>query len=385
MQESQQAKDLKAQQLQDYLTKIGAGLQSPEEIENDQYVELHFHTEHSSLDGAVRIPNVAKVAKEHGQTAIAVTDHGTMSALFDVRKECKKIGVKLIPAIEPYIVDDATKAHVPRRRRRKKADEDKTEEEKVAEAEQQKEEQKNMTSPDWESHIILLAKNEVGYRNLLRLHYLGYLHKRVNTFGRVVPRIDFDMLTHHKEGIIVGSACLGGQINQALIRGADDLAEELLLKYKNTFGDDFYLELQPVGVQPLEHLEYRRNVIEQTEQLQAMVNQRMVDFAIKHDVMLVCTSDAHYALAEDRETHALLLAIQSKKDITDESCFFFPAPCMQTAKQMAEQFPIEWIKNTRRIADRCEDSNYLDFGSDYKIPSFPIPEDDEFSKWRREL
>lgn len=382
MSENQTRETFKAHQLETYLRKIGKQEQDPNEIENDQYVELHFHSEYSSLDGAIRISDIAKAVEENGQVAVAVTDHGTMSGLFDIHKECKKHNIKLIPAVEFYIVDDATQKYIPPKKRRKKQEEEDQDQE---ETEGKVDQEKTYTSPDWESHIVLIAKNKEGYRNLLQLHYLGYLHRRVNAYGRVVPRIDLSLLEKYKEGIIVGTACLGGQISQAIIREAGDLAEQLVIKYKQTFGDNLFLEVQPVAVQDFEKLEYRQNVIEQTEKLQALVNQKVVDLALKHNVMLVCTTDAHYARKEDKETHALLLAIQSKKDITDENCFYFPACPLQTAKQMAEQFPIEWIKNSRKIADLCDEPDYLDFGEDYKIPSFPIPKDSKFEEWRRGL
>lgn len=374
--------ELQKQQLDKFLHYLNKQEQSTENLKPDDFVELHFHTEHSSLDGATRIEDVAKVAKEHGQIAIAVTDHGTMSGLFDVYKQCKKEGVKLLPAMEPYIVDDATKAHVPRKRRGRKKLEEKTEEDEQDEDN----EQQNLTSPDWESHIVLIAKNEIGYRNLLKLHYLGYLHKRVNTFGRVIPRIDFSLLEQYKEGLIVGTACLGGQISQAIIRNSDDLARQLVIKYKQVFGENLFIEIQPIGVQPDDRLEYRNTIIEETERLQAFVNDRLVQLALEYNIRICCTSDAHYAKKEDRETHALLLAIQSKKDITDESCFFFPAPAMQSANEMVKQFPVEWIRNTRQIADMCEEPKYLEFGKDYKIPSFPLDdvEDlEEFNEWKQ--
>lgn len=387
--------DLRSVQLQAFLNLLDKQENSPDSITDDEYVELHFHSEHSSLDGATRVHDIPDVVKEHNQVAVAITDHGTMSGIYDIHKGCRKQGIKFIPGMEGYIVDDATKKHVPRRRRRKKKEEstdkdeiDCTDGEALLEAEKQaeKEEAKNLTSPDWESHITLLARNEQGFRNLLRLHYLGYQHKRVNTFGRVVPRIDLGMVADHREGIIVGSGCLGSQINQALIRGADDLAEKLVRDYREIFGENFYIEMMPLGIiQQTDQLEYRNNITRETENLQYRINRRLGEFAQQFSLPVMVTTDAHYARKEDKETHALLLATQCKKDLTDPTCFYFPAPYMMNSKELAKQFPVEWIRNTRRIADMCEEPDYLDFGLDYKIPEFPIPDDQQFESWKATL
>lgn len=392
---------LQQEQLLQLLKYVGKTSQSPDEINNDEFVELHFHTEHSSLDGATRIYDIVPVVQEHGQIAIAVTDHGTMSSVFDVYTECKKNNIKLIPGMESYIVDDANKAHVRRRKKIKKTEiEDEAELKKemndevscedagvcsgteAAEAVEDEPQVKTITSPDWESHVVLLPKNEVGYRNLLKLHFEGYVHKRVNTFGRVIPRIDLNILQQHKEGIIVLSACLGGQINQALIRGADDLADQLVARYRSIF-EDYYIELQPIGmISHNDRFAYRADSVKNTEKLQAEINQKIAALAYKHKVPIVVTTDAHYARKEDRETHALLLATQSKKDISDPTCFYFPALYMMTAKELSKQFPNEWIRNTRKIADMCDPPKYLDFSKDYKIPTFPVPHDDaDYKEW----
>lgn len=376
--------------LKSYFSYLGKEKQT-EELKPDEFVELHFHTEHSALDGATRVAEIAKVVKEHGQTAVAVTDHGTMSGIFDVYAKCKKAGIKLIPAMEPYIVEDLNNLPPPRRRRRKSK---KTESSKKAEdkRESQKEEQDpeedhSFTSLDREGHIVLIAKNEIGYRNLLELHYLGYMNKRTNTYGRVVPRLDFNLIAKRKEGLILGTACIGSPVGQLIIKGEIEKAEQLVLKLKETFGEDFYLELQPVGTFPKEkeRLQYRIEQTEQTEKLQILVNKQLIEFGLKHNIMLCVTSDAHYARKEDRETHALLLAIQSKKDITDEDCFFFPAAYMLDTEELLTLFPAEWIRNTKIIADRCEEPTYLEFGKDYKIPEFEIPKDAEFQEWLKDV
>jgi DNA polymerase-3 subunit alpha len=396
--------ELMAAVKKEYLQLLGLEADNAEAKQED-FVELHFHTEHSALDGATRIEDVVKVVKEHGQTAIAVTDHGTMSGIHDVYKECKKAGIKFLPAMEPYMVEDLSNVPIRKRTRKKKKaeeteesdekkvvdkDDDQSLEEKkdaseISEVPQQ--EERTYTSLDREGHIILIAKNEVGYRNLLQLHYLGYQNKRVNTYGRVVPRLDLRLIELYKEGLIAGTACLGSLISQAVIRGDLDRGDQLVQKYKQIFGDDFYLELQPVGFISAENdkLEYRRKATAETERLQLIVNKQLVLYAQKHNVLLCVTSDAHYARREDRETHALLLAIQSKKDITDDRCFYFPASYMLSSEQLITQFPAQWIKNTKTIADRCEDPKYLDFSKAYKIPKFPVPNSVEFETWKGQL
>lgn len=382
-----------------YLTQLGLD-SDPEQVLPEDFVELHFHTEHSALDGATRVEDVAKTVLEHKQVAIAVTDHGTMSGVHEIYKDCKKNKIKLLPAIEPYMVEDLANVPIHKKVRKKKKKKEEEEEEIVVEKKEENleetleetpeetpQEPASVTSLDREGHIVLIAKNEIGYRNLLELHYLGYQNKRTNTYGRVVPRLDLKLLEKYKEGLIVGTACIGSLISQAIIRGDLERGDQLVRRYKEIFGDDLYLELQPIGIIPTENekLEYRKKAIEETEKIQFLVNKQLVEYAKKYNILICVTSDAHYARKEDRETHALLLAMQSKKDITDEKCFYFPATYMLTAEQLYQQFPAQWIKNTKIIADRCEDPKYLEFGKDYKIPKFPIPNDDLFNSWKVEL
>lgn len=795
-------KCLQQVQLSNFLQILGKESQNSNDIKDDEYVELHFHSEHSSLDGATRVHEIASTVKDHGQIALAVTDHGTMSGIFDIYKECKKKGIKLIPGLEGYIVSDATKQPPKKQRKKKKVvlDEEDLNTEALDPAlnpdkdpdeidclnPDLPKEETNLTSPDWESHVTLLARNKIGYQNLLRLHYLGYQHKRVNTFGRVVPRIDLNILSSNKEGLIVGSGCflpgakvltkeglisielisnnlhcsvlnengewvhpkcgttqnvntdvftindwdfeatanheflvsthrqkskrrennefeihrclwkkpfwkraddlsigdylllarppkrdhrqwlsvpdnrprrmqsrfkrfpnplpitkelmyllgwftakgstnqrtvifslstkelpyleeilklhiqifglkgeikvcqsaetctevriistmlvdfytyhigkgsktkqlsteileaqyfeyflkgyflgdgscgvyekkihnkvfttfnftyatsspilanqldlkimeygfkgsrweqipstsmhpayywsvsgeaalfldkflrcpiektplfdntpnlfnrssqkvnklieidnkqyfmnviktinkrpyigqvycmqvegnspsfslerttvhncLGSQINQALIRGATELADSLVRDYVSIFGEFFYIEMMPIGLLDDDpKFSYRNRITSETERLQFAINKRLAAYASKYSLPTIITADAHYAQAQDKETHALLLATQSKKELSDEKCFYFPALPMQKAKILANQFPIEWIRNTRKIADLCDDPKYLDFGKDYKIPKFDIPNDPSFQEWKQEL
>lgn len=369
--------DLQSILLNSYLAFLNKTEQ--EGLNSDEFVELHLHTEHSVLDGAVRMEDLAKIVKKNGQTAVAVSDHGTMSGVFDAYKYCKKEGIKLIPAIEAYMVEDLKVFPKPKKKKKKSEDEEITEE--------KDEEESILTSFDRESHIVLLAKNEIGFRNLLQMHFKGYQNKRTNSYGRVIPRLDFEIITQHKEGVIVGTACLGSIFSQYLLGGNDKVAEDWVLKFKGVFGDDFYIEVQPVGLFSTEDEKYSYRIghIQQLDSLQVKTNKKLIELALKHNILICATSDAHYAKREDRETHALLLAIQSKRDITDENCFYFPAVYMMTAEEMLKVFPAEWIKNTKKIADRCEQPKYLEFGKNYKIPSFPIPKDPEFEEWKRML
>jgi DNA polymerase-3 subunit alpha len=378
-----------------YLIQLGLD-SDPGQVLPEEFVELHFHTEHSALDGATRVEDVAKTVLEHKQIAIAVTDHGTMSGVHEIYKDCKKNKIKLLPAMEPYMVEDLENVpiHKKVRKKKKKKEEEeeivveKTEENLEETPEETPQEPASVTSLDREGHVVLIAKNEIGYRNLLELHYLGYQNKRTNTYGRVVPRLDLKLLEKYKEGLIVGTACIGSLIAQAIIRGDLERGDQLVQRYKNIFGDDLYLELQPIGIIPTENekLDYRTKAIEETEKIQLLVNKQLVEYAKKYNILICVTSDAHYARREDRETHALLLAMQSKKDITDEKCFYFPAAYMLTAEQLYQQFPAQWIKNTKIIADRCEEPKYLEFSKDYKIPKFLIPNNNEtFNSWKVEL
>ena len=205
------------------------------------FVHLHVHSEFSLLDGMCRIKDLPKRAKELGMKAIALTDHGVMYGAVNFYKECVKEGIKPIIGCEVYVA--------PRTRFDKESGID-----------------------DSYAHLILLAKNKIGYQNLIKLVSMsftdGYYYK---------PRIDLEILEKYSEGLICLSACLAGQINQAILNDNMEKAKEIALWHKRVFGEDYYLEIQNNGLAE-----------------QVMVNQRLIGLSRELDIPLVATNDAHY-------------------------------------------------------------------------------------------
>ena len=205
------------------------------------FVHLHIHSEFSLLDGANRIKDLPIRAKELGMDAIALTDHGVMYGVIDFYKACKKEGVKPIIGCEVYVA--------PRTRFDKEP---------------------NIDNKYY--HLILLAKNMQGYKNLSKLVSLGFIDGYYYK-----PRIDLDILKEYHEGLICLSACLAGAVNQALLYKTEEEAEKIALWHKELFGEDYYIEIQSNGLPQ-----------------QVIANQKLVKLARKLDIPLVATTDAHY-------------------------------------------------------------------------------------------
>lgn len=313
-------------------------------MKNQDFFNLHLHTEYSSLDGIIRIPELVRKIKDVGQEGFAVTDHGTMAALPEAYDVTKKEGVRLIPGMEAYTIPDYDEE---KRRKENK-------EERIR-----------------ESHLVLIARNEEGYRNLLKLHFEGYKNKRVSGFARVVPRLDHKILEKYSKGIIASTACILGEIPTLLLQKRNKEAEELA-KYYNQIFDHFYLEVMPTF-----------KIDQDGEEIQATVNRELIRLANKLDIPLIVTTDSHYLNAEDEETHRLVLAMQSKKAIDDEDAFFFRSNPLLTTDELLKEFDEKIIKETSKVADICGDTGYLDPGTSYKIPYFPIEEESGFEKWRQ--
>ena len=231
------------------------------------FVHLHVHTEYSLLDGACRIRDLPKQIKEMGQTACAITDHGVMYGAVDFYRACKAEGIHPIIGCEVYVA---------RRTRFDKQHEF-----------------------DAESrHLVLLCKNETGYRNL------SYMVSQAFSEGFYIkPRIDLDLLREHSEGLIALSACLAGEIPRRLMNGDYEGAKQHALTMQDIFGEgNFYLELQDHGIR------------EQTE-----VNRGILRLHNETGIPMVCTNDAHYLRKEDAESHDVLLCIQTGKTVDDEN------------------------------------------------------------------
>ena len=224
------------------------------------FVHLHVHTQYSLLDGASRIKELVRRAKELGQTAMAITDHGVMYGVIDFYRACLAEGIKPILGIETYVA--------PRGYTVKEGREDRE-----------------------YGHLILLAKNQKGYENLMFLSSEAFIHGYYYK-----PRIDYDLLSHHCEGVICLSACLAGDIPQRLLHNRDQEAYALAKRLKDMFGEDFYIELQNHGLR---------------EQLYVLPKLRQL--AKELDIKTVATNDIHYVNKEDAEAQDVLLCIQTQR------------------------------------------------------------------------
>ena len=299
------------------------------------FVHLHVHTEYSLLDGACRIDQVAKRAKALGQTALAVTDHGVMYGAVAFYKACKAEGVQPIIGCEVYVA--------PRSRFQKEHGADSN-----------------------YSHLILLCRNEQGYRNLCYLVSCGF------TEGFYVkPRIDWELLHEHAEGLICLSGCLAGEIPQALIHGGYERAKKKALELRELFGpENFYLEIQDHGI--AEEKQAARELIRLSEETR---------------IPLALTNDAHYLEQKDAYYQDVLMCIQTGKTVDEPNRMRFESRelYLKSEEEMRALFPEhpEAADNTAKIAQRCHYD--FEFGH-YHLPRFRLPEGETDSyKYLRKL
>ena len=285
------------------------------------FVHLHIHSEFSLLDGANRIKDLPVRAKELGMKAMAITDHGVMYGAIDFYKACKKEGIKPIIGCEVYVA--------PRTRFDKEPNID-----------------------NHYYHLILLAKNNQGYKNLSKLVSLGFVEGYYYK-----PRIDLEILEKYSEGLICLSACLAGAVNQALLNGQEEKAEEVALWHKKVFGEDYYIEIQNNGIPE-----------------QVLANQKLVKLARKLDIPLVATNDAHYLKKEDAYNHEVLLCIQTGKKMSDPDRMRFDTDelYVKSPEEMSEYFKAfpDAIENTVKIADKCDVE--FEFGHTI-LPNYDVP------------
>ncbi len=288
------------------------------------FVHLHVHTEYSLLDGFCRIDGLARRVRELGQSAVAITDHGVMYGAIDFYRACKREGVKPIIGCEVYVTPPG----------RSRFD-------KIYEL-------------DAESrHLVLLCRNEEGYRNLSYMVSMGF------TEGFYVkPRVDMDLLRAHSGGLIALSACLAGEIPKRLATGDYTTAKARALELRDVFGpDSFYLELQDHGIRS-----------------QVIVNQGLLRLHQDTGIPLVCTNDCHYLTPEDAEPHDVLLCIQTGKMVEDERRMryeprSFYVRSTQEMERLFSQYP-DALANTERIAEMC--NLEFTFGQ-YHLPEFQVP------------
>ena len=300
------------------------------------FVHLHVHTEYSLLDGFCRIDGLAKRVRELGQTAVAITDHGVMYGAVDFYRACKKEGVKPIIGCEVYVAPAG-----------------RTRFQKVHEF-------------DAESrHLVLLCRDEEGYRNL------SYMVSKAFVEGFYIkPRVDMDLLRSHSRGLIALSACLAGEIPKRLVNGSYDAARDYALEMRDIFGEDgFYLELQDHGIRD-----------------QAVVNAGLLRIHEETGIPLVCTNDCHYLAPEDAESHDVLLCIQTGKLLEDESRMRyeprrFYLRSTEEMERLFAQYPGA-LENTEKIAAAC--NLEFTFGK-YHLPEFAVPEGETAQTYIRRL
>ncbi len=300
----------------------------------EEFVHLHVHSEYSLLDGACRIKDLVSHVKELGQTACAVTDHGNMFAAVEFYNECKKQGIKSIIGCEVYVAPRTRFDKIP----------------------------KIDTSP---YHLVLLCKNNTGYQNLIKMVSQGYIEGFYNR-----PRVDFELLEKHSEGLICLSACLAGEIPRKLSQDDYQGAVNAALKYKEIFGqDNYFIEIQ------------KHKFMEQERIIPSLIK-----LSKETGIPLVATNDAHYIRKSDSYAQRILMCISTATTIDDPSKLEFPTEefYIKSQSEMVELFPSlpEAIANTKLIADRCNVS--FEFGQT-KLPYFHIESVDSNEKFLRDM
>jgi len=297
------------------------------------FTHLHVHTQYSILDGASSIPALMKKAKEDEMKAIAITDHGNLFGTKEFCNEAKKHGIKPIIGCEVYVA----------RRSRFK----------------------NTSKEDRGGyHLILLAKNRTGYKNLVKLVSTGWIEGHYYK-----PRIDKEILKEYSEGLIASTACLGGDIPSQILNESASGLEDSLAYYLETFGNDFYMELQrhPTGDPHFD---------DDTLAKQEKVNARLMEIALDKGVKLIATNDVHFVNEEDSEAHDRLICLNTGKDLDDPTRMrYTKQEWFKTREEMATLYADipQALENTQEIADKVE---YYDLNHDPIMPDFPIP--DEF-------
>jgi len=298
------------------------------------FAHLHVHTEYSLLDGYARINEIFKEVKDLGMDAVAITDHGSMFGVVDFYKRALKEGIKPIIGCEVYTAARTMK-------------------------------DKDSIRDKNSGHLVLLAENNIGYKNLIKLvskaYTEGFYYK---------PRIDYELLEKHTEGLIALSACLAGDIQRLIMERNPEKARERAGYLSRIFGkDNFYLELQDHGIPE-----------------QKLVNQELLKISRDLSIPLVATNDVHYIKKEDSRAHDILLCIQTGKILSDTERMKFPSDefYLKSPEEMKEIFDYapQALENTVRIAERCKVS--FDFDQIY-LPEFDVPEGTTNKKYLRKL
>ncbi|MCI8550739.1 MAG: DNA polymerase III subunit alpha [Lachnospiraceae bacterium] len=299
------------------------------------FTHLHVHTEYSLLDGSSKIRELVARAKELGMDSLAITDHGVMFGVIDFYRAAKEVGIRPIIGCEVYVTSGS------------------------------RFEKEGNNSEDRYYHLVLLAENNTGYANLMKIVSKGFIDGFYYK-----PRVDYEVLEEFHEGIIALSACLAGEIPKYLVRGMYAEACETARRYEGIFGKgNFFLELQDHGIPE-----------------QRMVDTQLVRMGQELSIPLVATNDIHYTFAEDATPHDILLCIQTGKKVSDENRMRYEGGqyYCKSEEEMRRLFPYapEAIDNTQKIADRCNVE--IEFGVT-KLPKFDVPKGKSAWEYLNEL
>lgn len=310
------------------------------------FISLHNHTELGSpLDGMNDVKDLFIRAKEVDHPAVAVTDHGTMTAMYDAYLASQETGVKLIPGMEAYFTDDldSKKNH----------------------------------------HLVLLAQNEKGYENILTLNYLAFKNQVSGYMGKKTPRISWEHIRDHNEGVVALTACSNGLIAKTLITEQDEAnALRYISMFRSIFGDRFFLELQPHALHAVQ-----KNGKEVNQQ---KLNESLLKISRDYDIPYVITCDAHYRDKEHAKYHDFMLAIKDKKAVDDPDRFRYGVQDMylKTHEEIVDFFGREiaeiGMQNTIKIMNSCQEPSYIK-PDGARLPVFPVENQDdysEFSDWK---
>ena len=288
------------------------------------FAHLHVHTEYSLLDGSNKITEYVNRVKELGMTAAAITDHGVMYGVIDFYRAAKQAGINPILGCEVYVAPGS------------------------------RFDREQSRGDDRYYHLVLLAENDQGYANLMKLVSKGFVEGYYYK-----PRVDMEILNQYHEGIIALSACLAGEVQRYLVRGMYEEAKQVAYRYQECFGKgNFFLELQDHGIPE-----------------QGIVNQQLMRMHEETGIDLVATNDVHYTYAEDAEPHDILLCLQTGKKLSDEDRMRYEGGqyYVKSEEEMRTLFSYipEALDNTQKIADRCHVE--IEFGVT-KLPKFDVPE-----------
>lgn len=300
-----------------------------------RFAHLHTHTEYSLLDGSNKIRDYVSRVKELGMDSAAITDHGVMYGVVDFYEECRRQGIRPILGCEVYVAPGS------------------------------RFDRESAGGEDRYHHLILLAENNTGYANLVKIVSSGF---EEGFYYR--PRVDKDVLRKYHEGLICTSACLAGEVARLLSRGFYEEARKTALEYRDLFGEgNYFLEMQDHGMDQ-----------------QKLVNQNLLRMSRETGIPLVVTNDCHYTREEDADAHDILLCLQTGKKLSDENRLRYEGGqyYVKSPEEMAQLFPyaLEALENTQKIAERCHVT--IEFGK-YKLPRFDVPDGKSAWEYLQEL